>query len=157
RVAAVERGQIHVYGRDATIREIRAQARPGVLVHGHGTGMGIAWITQAASLEAEARALADDVVVFDQRGCMSPRGVLVEGDESRAAALGRAIDSALADAARRVPRGVLAEDERAEAEQWLDTMVFGGTVWRGPEHAVAVAPEGAPLLVPPPGRHVLVA
>ena len=62
-----------------TIADLRAKAT--IPVRGHGSGMGIAWIF-AADLAAAARDLADDVVVFDQRGCLSPRIALVEGDDA---------------------------------------------------------------------------
>lgn len=138
-VEDVEAGELHVYGRDETIADVRARAK--VPVRGHGAGMGIAWVTAPE----EAARLADDVVAFDQRGCLSPRVVFVKGDA-------RACASALHEAltASPVPRGALLSDEHAEAERWRATMTYAGELLEGPGYAVAIGP----LVVPPPGRHV---
>jgi hypothetical protein len=162
-----------VYGRDETIAEVRSRARAGVVVRGHGAGLGVAFIagdadadftevTTAAdggraALTALAGALATDVVPFDQRGCLSPRVALVEGPPSRAAAFAGALHHGLAVLGSRVPRGALTSDERSEATRWRETLAFAGRVWDGADHAVALAPRGMPLAVPPAGRHVLVA
>jgi hypothetical protein len=151
---AIEAGEVHVYGRDETIGAIRGKVRPGVVVRGHGAGMGIAVLGEGAPLEATARALAEDVVAFDQRGCLSPRLVLVEGTMERGGAFARALDAALADRGRMVPRGALSDDERAEAVRWLELMTFAGQTFRGEQHALALtAAAGIPPL-PPTGRHV---
>jgi acyl-CoA reductase-like NAD-dependent aldehyde dehydrogenase len=143
---AVDEGEIHVYGRDETIAAVRAAAR--VPVKGHGTGMGIVVLSPRADLEDAAQAIADDVIPFDQRGCLSPRVVFVErGAERLAEHLHRAL------AATRVPRGQLTAEERAEARRWIDSATVAGEVLEGEDHVVAV---GRGLLVPPPGRHVQV-
>ena len=146
-------GEIHVYGRDATIASVRARAGERMRVRGHGAGMGVAVVGARAALDVAAAALAEDVVAFDQRGCLSPRVAIVEGEE-RASAFASALDRALGDASRRVPRGVLQEDERAEATRYEATMAFAGHVISRPSHLLGVASLGAPLTVPPPGRHV---
>lgn len=138
-VEDVGEGELHVYGRDETIADVRARAQ--VPVRGHGAGMGVAWVTTP---DGAAR-LADDVVAFDQRGCLSPRVAFVQGD---AAACARALHEALA--ASPVPRGALLPAERAEAERWRATMTYAGELLGGPGHAIALGP----LVVPPPGRHV---
>jgi acyl-CoA reductase LuxC len=155
-IATVASGEIHVYGRDETIAEVRVRARPGVLVRGHGAGMGVAFVTAAADLAAAADLLADDVLPFDQRGCLSPRVAIVEGNADRAHSFARTLDECLRGRGRRVPRGELAGDEREEARRWLDTMAFAGRVWEGDHHAVALGAAGAVPLVPPGGRHVYV-
>jgi hypothetical protein len=169
-LAGLEADRIDVYGRDETIAEVRSRARGGVVVRGHGAGLGVAFIagaaatftdaagfTDAQTLTALARALAADAVPFDQRGCLSPRVALVEGPQSRAAAFACALHDGLAVLGSRVPRGVLTSDERSEATRWRETLAFAGRVWAGADHAVALAPPGTPLAVPPVGRHVLVA
>ena len=147
-VANVDRGEIHVYGRDETIADVRRRAR--VKVRGHGAGMGVALVSRDARVDDAARALAEDVVAFDQRGCLSPRVAIVLGD---ARAFADALSAALADEERTVPRGVLSEDEAAEAARWCGSVAFAGELARGRAHAVAIAPASA---IPPPGRHVLV-
>jgi len=153
-VATLAAGEIHVYGRDATIAAVRARARATVLVRGHGAGMGVAVVSRGADLEAAARALARDIVAFDQRGCLSPRVVLTLGVPGRARELGEALHAALRAQGELVPRGTLSLDERADARRWRDASAFAGTIWDAPDHAVALAPEGAYLPVAPPGRHI---
>ena len=144
RVEDVGAGEIHVYGRDDTIVDVRQRAAACVLVRGHGAGMGVAVI---ATREGVA-GLADDVVAFDQRGCLSPRVVFVLGDVD---AIAGALHGALS---RAIPRGVLSADERGEGERYAATMAYAGRVLVGPEHVLGIAEPGAPLIVPPPGRHL---
>jgi hypothetical protein len=152
----VEVGEVHVYGRDATIAAVRARVRRGVVVRGHGAGMGMALVSPDAELEAAAEALALDVVAFDQRGCLSPRVALVLGGEARAERFAEALHVALGAWQTRVPRGQLLEDERIDARRWRDALAFAGRIREGNGWAVAITPEGAPLSVPPAGRHVAV-
>jgi len=156
-VAAVEEGEIHVYGRDETIAEMRKHARPSVRLRGHGSGMGVAWISGSAHLEKAARGLADDVVVFDQRGCLSPRIALVLGDEARASALADALHAELDRLDVSIPRGAVPADERAAAGRYVATMTYACRALVGSHHAIGVAPPGAPLVLPPPYRTLHVA
>jgi hypothetical protein len=155
-VASTEADAIHVYGRDQTVAAVRSRAPAGVVVRGHGAGLGVAIVTGGAAVGEAAEALAIDVVAFDQRGCLSPRLVLIEGDPARAGRFAQALHDRLDEWSRRVPRGTLSADERADAAHWRDSMSFVGEVWRGASHLVAVAPPSAPTVLPPPGRHVLV-
>ena len=154
-VASIDDGEIHVYGHDETIAELRKQAR--VRVRGHGSGMGVAWISAIADLDEAARGLADDVVVFDQRGCLSPRIALVHGDEGRVAAFAAALHQELNRRAVTVPRGEVPKEERAAAGRYVATMTYACHALVGREHAIGVAPPGTPLVLPPPYRHVHVA
>lgn len=153
-VGAISADEIHVYGRDSTIADVRASAR-GIVV-AHGPGMGIAVITASADPVAASNALASDVVPFDQRGCLSPRVLWVEGDWDRAASVAGALDGALSAWGVRVPRGAFRRDEAEVAARWRETMAFAARVWEGAGHTVALAPSGSPLSIPPPGRHVVV-
>jgi len=145
--------RIDVYGGAAAIEQVRERARPGVSVRAHGPGLGVAFVTRAADPADAAPWLAEDVVVFDQRGCLSPRVVLVEGDAARAERFAGALHASLDEWAVRVPRGTLAEEERAEARRWQEALAFAGRTWSGSQHAVGL---GERLLVPPTGRHVQV-
>jgi hypothetical protein len=156
-VASLDRGEIHVYGRDETLAAVRAAAQDPVVVRGHGAGIGVAVVTRAADSSRAAEGAAADVVPFDQRGCLSPRVVLVEGDAARAKEFASALDEQLRAWGERVPRGILDDSERAEATRWVNATAFAGDLWRGPHHAVALLPGGPALAIPPAGRHVLVA
>jgi hypothetical protein len=155
-VAGIEEGgEVHVYGRDASVAAVRARVRPGVVVRGHGAGMGVAVVTRDAVLASAAAGLARDVVVFDQRGCLSPRLAVVEGDAGRAAAFAATLHRELEGWEARAPRGALLDEERLQAAAWREGLRFAGQVWSGAAHMVALGPRSA-LAVPPPGRHVCV-
>ena len=154
-IASVETGEVHVYGRDATIADVRARTRRGVKVRGHGSGMGIAWV--GGDLTTAARALAADVVVFDQRGCLSPRVVLVRGDLSRAERFAECLHAELERLERVVRRGPVPADERAAGDRYVATMTYACRALVGAHHAIGIAPPGAPLVLPPTHRHVHVA
>lgn len=153
-VAKLEGGEVHVYGRDETIAEVRAKAPASVTVRGHGTGMGVAWISRTADVAAAVKGLADDVVVFDQRGCLSPRVALVEGDVERAFAIAEALHAELDRLDAAVPRGAVPAEERAAAGRYLSTMTIACRAFTATHHGIGVAPPGAPILLPPPYRHV---
>jgi hypothetical protein len=149
--------RVDVYGRDETIARVRSLARPGVVVRGHGAGLGVAFVADAdEESERAAEALAADVVPFDQRGCLSPRVAFVLGSAAQGEAFAAALHERLAALGSRVPRGALTPDERSEVVRWRDTLAFAGRVWEGVHHAVALAAAESPLAVPPAGRHVLV-
>jgi acyl-CoA reductase-like NAD-dependent aldehyde dehydrogenase len=153
-VASLRDGEIHVYGSDATIAAVREAARVPVIAHGHG--MGIAWVSRAAPLDI-ASALAADVIAFDQRGCLSPRVAFVEGDLARAKAFAERLHSALEQVALAVPRGPMPAEDRAAADRYIATMTYACDALVGPEHAIGIAPPGAPIVLPPAYRHVHVA
>jgi len=153
-VSSVTEGEIHVYGRDETVLDVQRAARVGVIVRGHGAGMGIAFVDAASEGAHAAAAIADDVVLFDQRGCLSPRIVLVEGDVERADAFAEALHESLARLSLTVPRGRVEDDEQRDTTRYVETMSFAGRVRRGDAHVVGVCERGSPVMVPPPGRCV---
>jgi acyl-CoA reductase-like NAD-dependent aldehyde dehydrogenase len=144
-VSQIDRGEIHVHGRMETIEHVRRGARPGVTVRAHGPGMGVAIVGEDADLDAAAADLADDIVVFDQRGCLSPRLIFALGDAGGlASALSEALDS-------EVPLGTLTEEERAESARFIQALAFSGVVKASPGGVVGV---GDGVFIPPTGRHV---
>jgi hypothetical protein len=154
-VGAIHPCEVHVYGRDRTIREIRGRVQPDVVVRGHGPGMGVAIVTRKEWKE-QVIPLVRDVVMFDQRGCLSPRVLFVEGDEALGASVADLIHYELAFTHTTNPRGVLSAAERSEATYWSDKAAFAGQVFAGEGHAVCCTQDFSPVLVPPPGRHLLV-
>ncbi|WP_437713741.1 acyl-CoA reductase [Sorangium sp. So ce448] len=149
--------ELHVYGSDQTVATLRAQAGPGVLVRGHGAGLGLAVVGLDANLVEAARDIAADVVPFDQRGCLSPRFALVEGPAERADALARALHEALEEAGARVPRGPLDGAARAEVTMYRATLEAVGSFWEGRGHGIGLDPAPRSLLLPPAARVVHVA
>ena len=158
---------VWAYGADLTLAALRRQLPAGTFLHAHGTGFGVAVVDLATlplgSLAACAAAIVRDTLCFDQRGCASPRLVLALGGEAAADPLAAALADALAAAARRVPRGVLSAEERAE-ESWYRQCVacfaplidtgHGSVSVRRAELALGGAGDLAALLLPPAGRHL---
>jgi Acyl-CoA reductase (LuxC) len=143
-------GEIHVYGRDETIAAVQEAAATGVVVRGHGAGMGFAFVDETADLSLAARSVAEDVVPFDQRGCLSPRVVAVQST-ARAQAFATALDEQLARAQERVPRGKLSTSEVEELERYASTVAYAGELKRTATHTIGIAPA---LLIPPSGRNI---
>jgi hypothetical protein len=156
-IAPAPRDELHVYGSDASIEAILATIPPGVVVRAHGTGLGIAVVGASVDLVHAASGIARDVVPFDQRGCLSPRVVLVEGGADRAEALGAALDEALRHLGERVPRGSLDEAMRRDVAMYRATIEALGTLHEGPMHVVGVDPSPRALPLPPAARVVHVA
>lgn len=153
---------VWAYGRDATLRALRGELPAGVVLHAHGDGMGVAVIRAptlggATPLGAVARALAHDVVAFDQRGCLSPRLALLVGDADATRELARALAQQLAALEQEVPRGTLTDEELAAQAWYTVTLQFVAEVLPAGRGAVSFDPDGGPLVVPPGGRvvHVL--
>ena len=93
-------------GSDATIAEIRATARADARVLAHGHKFSVCWITKPESW----RALAEDLALYDTRGCMSPVVILTP------LPLDEALDDlsvAMARLQERYPRGAIAPMEGA--------------------------------------------
>jgi len=138
--AALRRADVVVAsgGADA-VAALAARSRTRLVAHGPR------WSVAAvgdADPEAAAAALARDVALYEQRGCLSPHAVWVAGDaRGFAARLARALDAVAAelppigaDVAGRAARRVLLD----EAE-WTP----GAAAWSGPGGAVVYDPEPA--------------
>lgn len=145
------------YGTDDTLARLRDTLPGGVRLHAHGSGMGAVVVgpdlpkTTAAFDEAADR-IAKDAIVFDQRGCLSPRVVLFEGDEESAAAFAQALARTLARWEQRVPRGTLTESEAADFLWYRDTMTYAAEALPAGKGLVVLDPAEERLMVPPVGR-----
>jgi hypothetical protein len=145
------------YGADETLARVRASLPPDVAFHAHGSGIGVAVVDAAHADRDAARALARDVVPFDQRGCLSPRAVLFVGTPYEARAFAALVATELAELGERVPLGVLSPDEAADVTRFRDAFTVAGSVepagpgWiaTGGPAALAVAPIGRNLAITP--------
>jgi len=146
------RCEVHLYGHDATLVQVAATLPEGIRVRAHGAGMGLAVVGASANVDDAANAIAQSVIPFDQRGCLSPRVVLVEGGQERATALAHQLASSLARGAQRVPIGALSPEERAEATRYKDTCRMVGDLLEAGGGCVGLTSET--LWVPPVGRNV---
>jgi hypothetical protein len=144
--------EVHAYGGDAALEAIRRGLPPGTLLRAHGPGFGVALVGADLDLEAAAAGLTRDVVVFDQRGCLSPRLAIVEGGAERALAFARAVSVSLGGAAQLVPRGPLDVSTRAELSTFARTASATGELFEDRDCLVAFDPEPSSLELPPPAR-----
>lgn len=134
-------------GSDAAVAAIAARMRPSQRFVASGHRFSLALLgpdaTRGAALAHAADALALDVALWDQLGCLSPVSVHVIDADARAAdRVADALAGALVEAEARWPRGridVAAEaaiaSERAEAElraaagQRVDVLASRGSEW----------------------------
>jgi len=100
-----------------------------VIAHGERSSIVAVRPENAADADALAARLAVDVALHDQRGCLSPNAVYVDGDARRFA---ERVAEALDEVAGRLPPGPLDVEERAahraavaEAE-WTGATAIGG-------------------------------
>ncbi len=143
---------VFAYGADATLKEIQHALPPGVRFRAHGSGLGVALIEPGDDLGAAARALARDVVPFDQAGCLSPRLAFVLGAPGRASAFAGALSVALSELALRIPRGRLDVALATELAQFREVARATGELVEGRDHSLAVDEQPTSLLVPPAAR-----
>jgi hypothetical protein len=149
---------VWAYGSDETMRALRERVPPSVVVHPHGAGIGIAAVTPEGLddlvLDDQAERLAGDVVLFDQRGCLSPRVVLSVGSPAATERFAARLAGRLGDWEAQVPRGVLDPDEAAGETRYRQTMRFSGELLPAGSGSVGVDVRSGRVVVPPPGRNV---
>lgn len=151
--------RLWAYGSDETLDEVAVTLAPGVAFHAHGSGFGVGVIDGSVADPARSALLprlAEDIALFDQRGCLSPRVLLVVGGADTARAIARSLADELSRLEARVPRGRLEAPEAAEITRYRDTASFTGEVFAAGLGFVS-AGSGEQWLLPPPGRnlHVL--
>jgi hypothetical protein len=115
-------------------------------------------VVKESQLEPLCDAIVRDVIPFDQRGCLSPRLVLLHASRSFAETFSECLAERLTLAGRTVPRGELSLPEAAELHRYTQTMKFVGGL-RSSEHGtVALDPADERLYLAPVGRvlHVTV-
>ena len=97
------------FGSDETIAAVAARVTPAQRFVPHGHRLSVAVLGEAAlagaALEAAADALALDVALWDQQGCLSPVALYVLGEERVPAPLFGRLALAFERAALRLPRG----------------------------------------------------
>ncbi len=128
-----------VYGGDTTVRAVRAAAPATTRVVAYHHRVGLAVIGRdalGAGLEAVARELSLAVATFDQRGCVCPHSVYVEGGLEEATRLADALGRALERLESELPSGPLASEEGAALQQLrgsaeLVAATRGGSVRHG--------------------------
>jgi len=115
-------GAVLVHGRDETVTAWRQRAAsPDLLFAGHGHRLSIAVVARSALTRANAPTLAGavarDVVLFDGRGCLSCRLIVVErGGEVAPEDFAALVAGEMEALERRWPRGVLEPEEHARIQ-----------------------------------------
>lgn len=147
--------QVHAYGSTAALAAIHAALPAAIRFRAHGPGLGAAILGPDADLEHAAAALAQDIVVFDQRGCLSPRVAFIDGEE-RGVAFAQALHHALSRAAERIPPSVLDASARAERARFRATaQAVAVALHEDRDHIVALVTGLSDLPIPPPARSLL--
>ena len=146
---------ISIYGGDHTVHTLSEWVPAGAERIAHGHGLGAAFVAREdADLEAFATGLALDVAAYDQRGCLSPQVVFVEGSDR-----GRSFASLLADAlsplATSLPRAQLSVPHATRQVQWRRVGEALGELFEGDGYAVAFDARG-PLRACPLARNIAV-
>jgi hypothetical protein len=151
--------RILVFGDDETIADVRRRAPPRVEVIGYGTAYSIAFVGAGADVQAAADAAARDIALFDQRGCLSPQSVYVEGGEARAILFAHALRDALLRIGVALPRALAGDAEKAAVAEFvrrlrvralppaihaLDTILIGPQRQGVPDFVVGVEPYSPP-------------
>lgn len=147
------------YGTQATLDAVRGSLPSGVHLHPHGPGMGVALVVEPdhvveGALDAAADGLAQDTIAFDQRGCLSPRIVLLAGSSAFAEDFCQRVAGALTTWEQAVPRGTLEDAEAADARRYEDTVLYAGDSWAAGRGMVALDPVPERVVVPPVGRYL---
>lgn len=153
---------IWAYGHDETLEALRGDLPSGVILHPHGSGLGVALFAsptecvEPTTIQQAARRLATDIVLFDQRGCLSPRLVLVEGSPETSRTLAQALAVELGDYEQRVPRGDLSSDELADLVRYRDTLLYAAELFPAGRGCVGLDVSIGRLYLPPVGRSLQV-
>lgn len=150
---------VFAFGSANTLHDLRRALPRGVVLHGHGPGAGVV-VVHSSQLESDAqrdelaRQLALDCALFDQRGCLSPRLVLVSGDAEAAPSWARALARQLAELESTLPPGKLEAAERADITRYRSNLAYAGQLFRAGRGFVGLAPCAAPLELAPTGRNL---
>jgi len=118
-----EADMVVVYGGDDTLTHVREGVRPTTAIRSyrHRLGVGVVGrdaLASAHGASAAARAAAEAVAIFDQRGCVSPHLILVEeGGGVTPEAWARELAGAMEDLERILPSGEPSPTEGAALQQ----------------------------------------
>lgn len=150
------------YGNDETLAALRSELAAGVVLHPHGAGMGVAvfeaGLADAAAetrrIQGAAQLLARDVGTFDQRGCLSPRLLVVKGGVDTARQLCQKLARELSAFELEVPRGDLSADESADVTRYRDTFAYAGELFFAGKGSIGLDLQPDRLVIAPVGRHL---
>lgn len=145
----------------ATLERRVTELQPRATFVGYGSRWSAALVSAQAQDEARAAALALDVALFDQQGCLSPTLAFVERSP-RLRDWCEALARSLAHLETRLPRGPLSETARAGLRHWHETTrlqhVLGAVegLWEDSITWAVALTSDATLLESPLDRHLVV-
>jgi hypothetical protein len=169
--AMAEAETVVVHGDSATVSEIRGRVAPDAVVVAYGPRWSLAILDPEDAGDAQLlRRLADDVLLHDGLGCMSPRAILTPGSQEQAVHLSLAFGQALSERAEALPphpevalrpSGVASPDEAVLAFARCARPVLSASRW-GTGWTLLLDPPspvcpGLPIEPPPIRRGTAVA
>ena len=141
------------FGSDDTLATIAANAPRGVTVEARGHGFAVV-VTSARALDEAAEAVARDIALYEQSGCLSPQCVFVAGADVRRAAA--RLHQALDEVAGEWPARAIAPDEALAARTWLGAAGAASVEMHRTASHVVAALDSTRLLPSGARRHVAV-
>ena len=112
------------HGGDRAIESLAERCRNRFVGHGHR--LSIALLAAGIDYVDVSRRLADDVVVWDQLGCLSPQVCFVEGGIRQAVGFAKALAAEMKILATKVPAGPLTQGEALTIRNFRDTAEWSG-------------------------------
>lgn len=138
---------VQVYGGEATVQAIRMRTPARTRVIEHGPRVSLTYLTREALACAPQSQLADrvveDLILYEQQGCLSPHWILVEESEAHPATeLCERLQQALTRSVERCPPAPLEEGQAAAQVQLKGVHAFLGTLYETSGGSVCLEREG---------------
>lgn len=149
------------YGGDDTLASLRALCPLTTPFVGYGHRVSFGLVSVGANVEEAAWGFAQDVLLYDQGGCLSPHTIYVEGESTDAEAFGAQLAAALAKTvslfpleARSPQAAMQVSEARLLARMEADTQIWEGsdlrwTVIARPYSTFALSPTYGVVSVQP--------
>ena len=157
------------YGSDEAIEALRKIAPPELVGHGHRLSIAAIRLQAGTATADLAAAIAHDVALYDQQGCLSPQALFaIGGPEAAAVELVDALAAALDELSVRLPRGRMTGGDHLAIRRFRDDAEWRairderillrhdprGTAWTvvlDPEPTFRASPLGRTIVVHPLG------
>lgn len=138
---------VQVYGGAETIYALRQRASERVRLLEHGPRVSLTYLTREAVEHAAETALAarvvEDVVLYEQQGCLSPHWILLEeSPQAPPAIFCERLQAALEALASRLPAAPLEEGIAAAQVQLKGVHAFLGTLYETSAGSLCLETEG---------------
>lgn len=147
---------VYAYGSDETMSALADALPEGVRLWAHGSGLGAGLVLRRGQERQSAAGFARDAVLFEQRGCLSPR-VIALSSECVLGEFTLALAEELTQWAARAPAPELSADERAD-RLWHANVSESVGEYRslGAAGSITIQHDAVVPAVPPPGRNLVV-